>query len=88
MTTTDRSIPTDAGALDPEQIAGLADMDPDAFRAAAHRVVDLMADYIEDVERHAGPAGDHARDRSRRAAGGAARGARSRSTRSSATISA
>ena len=53
MTTTDRSIPTDAGALDPEQLVGLADMDSDAFRTAAHRVVDLMADYIEDVERHA-----------------------------------
>ena len=53
MTTTDRSIPTDAAALDPEQLVGLADMDPDAFRGAAHRVVDLMADYIEDVERHA-----------------------------------
>jgi aromatic-L-amino-acid/L-tryptophan decarboxylase len=53
MTTTDRTIPIDAGVLDPEQIAGLADMDPDAFRAAAHRVVDLMADYIEDIERHA-----------------------------------
>ena len=52
MTATDRSIPIDAGVLDPEQIAGLADMDPDAFRAAAHRVVDLMADYIEDIERH------------------------------------
>ena len=53
MTTTDRSIPTDAATLDPEQLVGLADMDPDAFRAAAHRVVDLMADYIEDIERHA-----------------------------------
>ena len=55
VTTTDRSIPLDPLALaelDPEQIAGLADMDPSAFRAAAHRVVDLMADYIEDVERH------------------------------------
>jgi aromatic-L-amino-acid decarboxylase len=52
MTTTDRSIPTDAAALDPEQLVGLADMEPDVFRAAAHRVVDLMADYIEDVERH------------------------------------
>jgi aromatic-L-amino-acid/L-tryptophan decarboxylase len=53
MTTTDRSFPADAAALDPEQLVGLADMDPDAFRAAAHRVVDLMADYIEDVERRA-----------------------------------
>lgn len=52
MTTTDRPIPSDATALDPEQLVGLGDMDPAAFRAAAHRVVDLMADYIEDVERH------------------------------------
>jgi aromatic-L-amino-acid decarboxylase len=53
MATTDRSLPADATALDPEQLVGLADMDGEAFRAAAHRVVDLMADYIEDVERHA-----------------------------------
>ena len=31
---------------------GAADMDPDAFRAAAHAVVDLMADYLRDVERY------------------------------------
>ena len=37
--------------LDEEQLAGLADMDPESFRAAAHRVVDLMADYITDIER-------------------------------------
>jgi len=53
MATTDRGIPTDAPELDPEQLVGLADMDGESFRAAAHRVVDLMADYIEDVERHA-----------------------------------
>jgi aromatic-L-amino-acid decarboxylase len=29
---------------------GVADMDNDAFRAAAHEVVDLMADYLRDVE--------------------------------------
>jgi aromatic-L-amino-acid/L-tryptophan decarboxylase len=52
MATTDRSIPSDATALDPEQLVGLADMDPETFRSAAHRVVDLMADYIEDIERH------------------------------------
>ena len=39
--------------LDPEQTVGLADMDPETFRAAAHRVVDLMADYIVGVERYA-----------------------------------
>ena len=53
MTPTDRPIAIDTASLDPEQLAGLADMDPAAFRAAAHRVVDLMADYIEDIERHA-----------------------------------
>ena len=56
MTTTDRSgalDPTAVAELDPEQLAGFGDMDPEAFRAAAHRVVDLMADYIEDIERHA-----------------------------------
>src|SRR5439155_6533664 len=52
MATTDRSIPGEATTLDPEQLVGLADMDPETFRAAAHRVVDLMADYIEDIERH------------------------------------
>jgi len=53
MTATDRPIPSDADVLEPEQIAGHADMSPEAFRAAAHRVVDLMADYVEDIERHA-----------------------------------
>ena len=48
----DRSLPIDAALLDPEQLAGLGDMDPDAFRTAAHRVVDLMADYITDIERY------------------------------------
>jgi aromatic-L-amino-acid/L-tryptophan decarboxylase len=52
MTTHERSIPTEAGDLDPEQLVGLADMDPESFRAAAHRVVDLMADYLVDIERH------------------------------------
>ena len=31
---------------------GLNDMDPAEFRAAAHAVVDLMADYLEGIERH------------------------------------
>ncbi|MBA2382121.1 MAG: amino acid decarboxylase [Chloroflexi bacterium] len=51
--TTDQSVPADADLLDPEQLAGLADMDPETFRAAAHRVVDVMADYLSDVERYA-----------------------------------
>ena len=29
------------------------DMAPAAFRAAAHRVVDIMADYLENIEEHA-----------------------------------
>lgn len=31
-------------------VPGLADLDPPTFRAAAHRVADLMADYLEKVE--------------------------------------
>jgi aromatic-L-amino-acid/L-tryptophan decarboxylase len=36
--------------LDPEQVDGLLDMDPERFRAAAHAVVDRIADYLETVE--------------------------------------
>jgi len=46
MTTTDRP----PSALDPAQVDGLLDMDPEAFRAAAHAVVDLMADYLATIE--------------------------------------
>ncbi len=42
----------DAAGLDAAQTHGLADMDPEAFRAAAHAVVDLMADYLAGVERY------------------------------------
>ncbi|MGZ8528340.1 MAG: pyridoxal-dependent decarboxylase, partial [Candidatus Limnocylindrales bacterium] len=35
-----------------DQLEGLGDMDPAAFRAAAHAVVELMADYLEGVERY------------------------------------
>jgi aromatic-L-amino-acid decarboxylase len=48
MTTTER--PTE---LDPAQSDGLLDMDPEAFRTAAHAAVDLMADYLASVERYA-----------------------------------
>jgi aromatic-L-amino-acid decarboxylase len=48
MTTTD--LPTD---LDQTQIDGLVDMDPEAFRSAAHAAVDLMADYLASVETYA-----------------------------------
>ena len=34
-------------------VAGLTDMDPATFRAAAHRVADVMADYLESVESYA-----------------------------------
>jgi aromatic-L-amino-acid decarboxylase len=39
-------------AIDPEQRDGLTDMTPEAFRAAAHAAVDLMADYLANVERY------------------------------------
>jgi aromatic-L-amino-acid decarboxylase len=41
-----------AAALDPEQSRGLADMDPEAFRAAGHAVVDKLADYLATVEKY------------------------------------
>lgn len=49
MTTTDRA----AERLDPAQVDGLLDMDPEAFRAAGHEIVDLIADYLATVERFA-----------------------------------
>lgn len=39
--------------LDPQQATGLNDMSPAAFRAAAHEVADLVADYLEGVESYA-----------------------------------
>jgi aromatic-L-amino-acid decarboxylase len=36
-----------------QQRTGLNDMDPDAFRAAGHEVVDMIADYLANVERYA-----------------------------------
>jgi aromatic-L-amino-acid/L-tryptophan decarboxylase len=33
-------------------VAGGADLDPATFRAAAHRVADLMADYLEGIENY------------------------------------
>ncbi len=41
---------TTGDPLDVRGVAGLADLDPATFRAAAHRVVDLLADYLEGVE--------------------------------------
>ncbi len=37
--------------LEPEQLDGALDMAPESFRAAAHRVVDVMADYLATLER-------------------------------------
>jgi aromatic-L-amino-acid decarboxylase len=48
VTTTDRH-----DVLDIEQTDGLLDMDPEAFRAAGHDVVDMMADYQATVEQFA-----------------------------------
>ena len=39
--------------LDAEQVEGLTDMDPEAFRAAAHTVVDRIADYLSTIESQA-----------------------------------
>jgi aromatic-L-amino-acid/L-tryptophan decarboxylase len=38
--------------LDEQQLTGLTDMDPAAFREAGHAVVDLIADYLAGVERY------------------------------------
>jgi aromatic-L-amino-acid/L-tryptophan decarboxylase len=35
--------------LDEEQLSGMTDMTPADFRAAAHQVADMMADYLETV---------------------------------------
>src|SRR5450759_2920838 len=41
--------PTNAPALDEQQLVGLNDMDPASFRASAHATVDIMADYLEGL---------------------------------------
>ncbi|MEI7742383.1 MAG: pyridoxal-dependent decarboxylase [Chloroflexota bacterium] len=43
----------DAAPLLPSQVEGSLDMDPEAFRAAAHVVVDRIADYLETLESYA-----------------------------------
>ncbi|MFL5749351.1 MAG: pyridoxal phosphate-dependent decarboxylase family protein [Chloroflexota bacterium] len=59
MTTRDRPAPRlgdpgrDRDDLDAAQVDGLLDMDPETFRAAAHQVVDVMADYLASIERRA-----------------------------------
>ncbi|HEY3336855.1 MAG TPA: pyridoxal-dependent decarboxylase [Candidatus Limnocylindrales bacterium] len=42
----------DGATVREDQLSGLNDMDPEAFRAAAHVVVDRIADYLRDVERY------------------------------------
>ena len=80
-----------AGDTDPigeDQRTGLRDMDPDAFRAAAHEVVDLIADYLAGHRALPGPAADRARvDRPAVAVAPRPTGP-SRSTRSSPTSTA
>jgi aromatic-L-amino-acid decarboxylase len=44
--------PAQLDGLDPAQLDGLGDMSPEAFRAAAHATVDLVADYLAGLERH------------------------------------
>ena len=39
----------DPARPDQQQLTGLNDMDPAAFRAAAHATVDIMADYLEGI---------------------------------------
>ncbi len=46
-----RSVSDDP--LSASGVPGRADLDPRTFRAAAHRVADLMADYLEGVEDYA-----------------------------------
>jgi aromatic-L-amino-acid decarboxylase len=41
--------PAAPAALDAQQVSGFGDMDPEAFRAAAHATVDIMADYLAGV---------------------------------------
>jgi len=40
-------------ALDPQQVDGVLDMEPERFRVAGHAVVDLIADYLAGVESYA-----------------------------------
>ena len=47
---TDPSAGGDLAALDPAQTEGVTDLDPEAFRAAAHAVVDRIADYLTSIE--------------------------------------
>src|SRR5574337_827126 len=48
----DGATPTPRDPLDPAQREGRGDMDPESFRRAAHTTADLMADYLEGIERY------------------------------------
>ena len=48
MTTEEQETHADAPSA--TQVTGRGDMSPEEFRAAAHRVVDLMGDYLETLE--------------------------------------
>jgi aromatic-L-amino-acid/L-tryptophan decarboxylase len=43
------SLEPATASLDEQQRTGLGDMEPEAFRAAAHAAVDIMADYLAGV---------------------------------------
>jgi aromatic-L-amino-acid decarboxylase len=49
MTLDHLNTPDSTAGLDHAQLRGAGDMEPDAFRAAAHRAVDMMADYLEGL---------------------------------------
>ncbi len=53
MATVDRTRAGRDVELSTEQLDGLGDMSPESFRAAAHRIVDEMADYLAGVEEFA-----------------------------------
>ncbi|MFL5755120.1 MAG: pyridoxal phosphate-dependent decarboxylase family protein [Chloroflexota bacterium] len=47
-----QAIPEVDAGLEEAQVEGLEDMPPEAFRAAAHIVVDRIADYLRDLEQY------------------------------------
>ncbi len=54
MTALDDDLTTASrDGLEPAQVDGILDMDPEDFRRAAHEVVDMMADYLSRIEEFA-----------------------------------